>query len=465
MADALFGLPSKMPKLPSGMATAKPSMWEIIDGVLGGDTITEARYKAQARKAALADIGKRSAMSDRIAAMLAGEDDPQDVPSAPASMASPAPAVSRRMGPSLDEGMDMPEAPAAAPPQVPAVNLPSKRRFDPDRLNRVLTAAAYMGDEGAGKAAEVMSKLKPDLDKGLYMDRDGRVLVREGYADASRTLSQASTAGAEAAKADFDVIAVPLPDGSSVQMPRGVYIQLQRSGAMPDLGRSQTPGARVRAEAEARAPTEFITYQDAQGRPVTAAKSAIAGQVLIGQDDADGEYQKKGAQAAADRFKALQDAGSKAPGLISKYQQVDRLLGDFEGGKLSPLGLEVASAFNSLGFKMDPKLSNAQAADAIVKQITLDSLGGGLGVAISNSDRDFIEKTQPSLQTSAAGRRTLVQMQVKSLQRQQQVAQFARQWQQRFGRIDTPDASGKTFEDYLQAWAEQNRLFTGQGKR
>lgn len=446
-------------KVPPGTGGYKPSFFEVLDGVLGGSTISEARFNAQARAAALANAQKKQALSDRIAAMLAGEGDGPDEPVAQPEMAAvPAP---RRMGPSLDEGLPQPESPPVAP-AAPA--LPSKRRFNPDRLNQILAAAAYSGDEGAGKAAEVMAKLRPDLDKGLYTDAQGRVHVREGYTDASRALSQASTSGSEAARAEFDVIAVPLPDGSSVQMPRGIYIQLQKSGALPDLGRSQSPAAREAAVKAAGAPYEFITTQDAQGRPVTMAKSAAAGQTFTGQDDADSEYQKQGANAAAGRYKALQDAGQAAPGKIGQLQTIGQLLDGVEGGNLSPMGLEVAKAANSLGFKVDPKLGNKEAANALSQQIALsfkDQLPGPL----SNADRDFLIKMTPGLTQSAAGRKTMIDAATKVYQRQQQVSQMARKWQQRFGRIDTPDATGKTFDDYLLAWSDKNRLFAPQGNR
>lgn len=442
-------------KIPPGSGSYKPSFWEVLDGVLGGDTITQSRFNAQARAAALDNARKKAALNDRITALLTGDDGGEPDAATPQPAAAPAP---KRMGPVMDDGLPQPDAPPTAP------SLPSKRRFNPDRLNQVLAAAAYGGDEGATKAAEVISKLRPDLDKGMYVDADGTVRLRPGYADASRAVSGASTGGSEAAKAQYDVIAVPMPDGSTFSLPRAAYIALQQTGKIPGLGVSQTPGARAAAEAAARAPTEFITYQDAQGRPVTAAKSAVAGGVMTGQDDADSEYQKKGAMAAADRFQGLQNAGQAAPGKISQLQTIGRLLEGVDGGNLSPVGLEVAKAANSLGFKIDPNLGNKEAANALSQQIAL-SFKDQLPGPMSNADRDFLIKMTPGLTQSAAGRKTMIEAATKVYQRQQQVAGMARQWQQRFGRIDTPDATGKTFDDYLQQWSDRNRLFAQQGQR
>lgn len=299
-------------KLPAGAGSYKPSFWEVLDGVLGGDTISKSRFNAQARAAALANAQKKQALSDRIAKLITGEGDEDMSPDqAAAPLVPPTP---KRMGPIMDEGLPQPDAPVA--PAVPPVPMPSKRRFNPDRLNQILAAAAYSGDEGAGKAAEVISKLRPDLDKGMYVDSDGTVRLRPGYADASREASGASTGGSEAAKAALDVIAVPMPDGSTFSLPRAAYIALQQSGKVPGLGVSQTPGAKVAAEEAARSPYDFVDATDPQGRPMKVAKSAAAGQTFVGQSPAEA-LAAKGATEALDRVPGLIDTLDQGMGVIN----------------------------------------------------------------------------------------------------------------------------------------------------
>jgi hypothetical protein len=216
-----------------------------------------------------------------------------------------------------------------------------------------------------------------------------------------------------------------------------------------------------RAEAEGTAPYQYINVPTHNGAPrmISTARAAEQGGDFVGQSPGDTTYGNNIAGAAADQFKGLQTAGQQASGKIARYKQLDTLLGNFEGGKLSPAGLEIASAANSLGFKMSPKLSNAQAADAIGKQLVLEANGGSLGTGFSNADRDFLQSTVPGILQSAGGRRQLITIGIKTAERQQDVANKARQWQQRFGRIDAPDATGHTFQDYLDAYAARHPVF------
>jgi hypothetical protein len=53
----------------------------------------------------------------------------------------------------------------------------------------------------------------------------------------------------------------------------------------------------------------------------------------------------------------------------------------------------------------------------------------------------------------------MVQSAVKLNQRNADVAAKARQWQQRFGRIDAPDGKGMSFQDHLAKWSTAHPLF------
>ena len=152
-----------------------------------------------------------------------------------------------------------------------------------------------------------------------------------------------------------------------------------------------------------------------------------------------------------------------APGQIAKYQQLNTLLANHDGGKLSQTGLDIASAANSLGIKIDKNLGNKEAAVALANEMALQlrnpAGGAGMPGAMSDSDRNFLASMIPSLSSSAQGRNQMVQMRVQMLKRDQEVAGMANKWQQRFGRIDAPDATGKTFQDYLGQYSEARPLF------
>jgi hypothetical protein len=217
-----------------------------------------------------------------------------------------------------------------------------------------------------------------------------------------------------------------------------------------------------RGQAQGSAPYDFINVPTPNGAPRTISKEQAAGGVFTGQAPGDQTYGNDIAKAAATQFQGIQTSGQQAPAQIARFKQIDRLLGDYEGGKFAPQALGMASALNSLGLKMDPKMSNAQAADAVGKQLVLELNGGSLGTGFSNADREFLEKTVPGILQGSGSRRQLIQMGVATAQRKQDVAQKARAWQQRFGRIDAADATGKTFQDYLDGWSAAHPVFGAQ---
>jgi hypothetical protein len=144
--------------------------------------------------------------------------------------------------------------------------------------------------------------------------------------------------------------------------------------------------------------------------------------------------------------------------MIGRYQQFRDLLKGFDGGTITPAVMAGQGVVQSLGFQIDPKLGQHQAAEAIGNKLVLDLMGGSLGQGISNADRSYIEKMAPSLKQTATGREILVNTAISALKNQQQVAQMARQWTQRYHRIDALDPSGKSFDDYLNVWLDQHSV-------
>lgn len=275
----------------------------------------------------------------------------------------------------------------------------------------------------------------PKLDNGIISQRgsNGELLgasALPGYAGAAASIAGATTAAQEREKAALDLVDVPQSDGSTVKMPRSRAVALLGGGVAP--------------------PTRGTAFGPRPGVGVT-------------QSPADAAYTSDLAKSAATTYQGLQDAARKAPTQIAKYQQLGTLLDGFEGGKFAPALKDFSSAANSLGFKVDKNLPNKDAAAAITNELALSlrdpSNGGGMPGAMSDADRNFLIQSVPGLVQTAQGRRQMVDAQVKVLQRQTDVAAKARQWQQRFGRIDKADATGKTFQDYLDTYAAAHPLF------
>jgi hypothetical protein len=131
----------------------------------------------------------------------------------------------------------------------------------------------------------------------------------------------------------------------------------------------------------------------------------------------------------------INKAGFQAPAQIRKLERMTELLDGVEGGKLAPAGLEIASALNSFGVKVDPRLGNKEAAQALSRE-----LAGGLRQPGSGpmTDKDFENFLQqiPDLSKSAQGRKQISATMKAALNRDMQVSKMAREYERKHGRLD-----------------------------
>jgi len=281
----------------------------------------------------------------------------------------------------------------------------------------------------------------PKLSEGmeLYVGADGRPAVRpvQGYS-ATNAAAKGAEAGAIAgAQAGFDLVDVPDGRGGTVKMPR--LEALQRLG-----GTASAAPAGAGQGAAGGPPNRF-------GRSSSPADQA---------------FEKSVAEASADTYNTLQKAGLNADKQIADYQRIGSLLDGFSGSSLSSVGMAGAKLLNSIGLEVDPALPNKEAAAAIGNQLALKlrdpANGGGMPGAMSDADRNFLMQSVPGLNQTDAGRKQLIGYQVKVLERNKDVAQFARKWRQKYGRLDSLDPAGQDFETALSAWTAANPLFGGQ---
>ena len=158
----------------------------------------------------------------------------------------------------------------------------------------------------------------------------------------------------------------------------------------------------------------------------------------------------------------IQSAGLSATNKINKVERLNTLLDGVQTGKLTPFGVDVASTAASLGFKIDPKLGNKQAADALSKEMALElrnpSGGAGMPGALSNSDREFLMSMTPGLTSDPAGRKLISESMVKMAKRDQEVAKIAREYRKKNGNLD------EGFYEELAKFSEANPLFTKTNK-
>lgn len=161
-----------------------------------------------------------------------------------------------------------------------------------------------------------------------------------------------------------------------------------------------------------------------------------------------------------EQYTKTQEAGLMATSKINKYTRLNQLLEGVNTGKFTPLGVEVASAAQSLGFNIDPKLGNKQAAEALSNEMALElrnpSGGAGMPGAMSDQDRAFLQNMVPNLSKTPEGRKLMTETATKLAKRDQDVAKMARDYRKKRGTID------EGFYEELQKYSEANPLFPAQ---
>ena len=176
--------------------------------------------------------------------------------------------------------------------------------------------------------------------------------------------------------------------------------------------------------------------------------------VSIGQEKAEskavGEY-------FGQQYADIQKAGYSASSKLNKVARLNNLLEGVNTGKLTPLGAEIASAAQSLGFSIDPKLGNKQAAESLTNEMALElrnpSGGAGMPGAMSDADREYLRQMVPGINKTPEGRKLITESMVKLAKRDQDVARLARDYRKKNGMID------EGFYDELNAYSLANPLF------
>lgn len=298
---------------------------------------------------------------------------------------------------------------------------------------------------------------------GLRMGQGGEAMMQIPDPSAPGGVRVAAPPGALDAFAQFQQIKyragaeygrpveVQNPDGT-VTLQTPTQFRDTATGSAPSLRVSpqqqgQRDQARVgilqaeRAAAIARGDSSAVTDIDRElgATRLPGVQSGMTSQQRA-TADANSAQQVKAAQERAGRQEAVFAKAYQAPFVAQRMETIGNLLGDFEGGKFSKAGFELARAFNSAGIKIDNKLANKEAAEALGNQLALDlratGEGSGMPGALSDKDRDFLKAMTPQMAQSAAGRKTLIDAHRAMAQRQQQLGSMAQRYLEKYGSLD-----------------------------
>jgi len=149
----------------------------------------------------------------------------------------------------------------------------------------------------------------------------------------------------------------------------------------------------------------------------------------------DNAYAAAQGKEYSEMMAAINKSGFSAPTQLRKLERMSQLLDGVDGGKLAPLGMDVASAANGLGIKLDPRLGNKEAAQALAREIAGGFRQPGTG-PMTDKDFDNFLMQVPDLSKTAAGRKQITSTMQSALHRDMKMAQMAREYERKHGRID-----------------------------
>lgn len=303
-------------------------------------------------------------------------------------------------------------------------------------------AKAYMG--GMGSSQDVYNQALAGKVKQLELEQGAKRLELEGLSPTSKLIREKE---ARIAKNPNDpaiaLIDAELAQSTALVKPEIKKLQDERAKLDPNSPTYKQElneiNQRINKEINFAPPTSVVNLPGQE-----KAESKAVGE-FFGKTYAD-----------------IQSAGASATNKINKVERLNTLLDGVQTGKLTPFGVDVASTAASLGFKIDPKLGNKQAADALSKEMALElrnpSGGAGMPGALSNSDREFLMSMTPGLTSDPAGRKLISESMVKLAKRDQDVAKLARDYRKRKGSLD------EGFYDELAKFSDANPLFTKTNK-
>jgi hypothetical protein len=173
-------------------------------------------------------------------------------------------------------------------------------------------------------------------------------------------------------------------------------------------------------------------YRDAITKASTQPPAPSASVVMPPQES---EFVRGQGKAFSDVMDGINKQGFDAPIKLRRLERMEQLLDGVDGGKLAPLGLEVASWANSVGIKMDPKTGNKEAAQALAREIAATFRVAGTG-PMTDKDFDNFLLQVPDLSKTAEGRKQITKTMRAAANRDIALSKMAREYVKKNKKLD-----------------------------
>ena len=155
-------------------------------------------------------------------------------------------------------------------------------------------------------------------------------------------------------------------------------------------------------------------------------------------------------------YNQVQSEAKSALAQIDNNENFKNILAQTETGKLEPIKTKLASYAEAIGVPVDSGWKANQTLEAISNKLTVMArkVGDGqiLAGQISDSDREFLKASVPSLDKSKEANLVLIDINTKLAKRQIEVAQLAQQYYEERGTM-------LGFNKELIIWTNKNPLF------
>jgi hypothetical protein len=174
-------------------------------------------------------------------------------------------------------------------------------------------------------------------------------------------------------------------------------------------------------------PGRMIPNQALIGAKTGIAKAGATTVDARNYNTQESEQSKVYGKSLGEARAAINQAGYDAPAKLARLDRMESLLAGIDGGAAAPALADIASFANSLGVKLDPKLGNKQAAEALAREMASTLRQPGTG-PMTDKDFDNFLKQVPSLSKTAEGRTEIIKTLRSAVARDQIAAKFARDY-------------------------------------
>lgn len=167
---------------------------------------------------------------------------------------------------------------------------------------------------------------------------------------------------------------------------------------------------------------------------ISKARAGAARTELVNINRQEDEQSKSYGKTLGEIRSGIATSAFKAPSTMAKLNRIEELLRGVDGGRLAPIGLEVASTANSLGLKIDPNLGNKQAAEALARELAGELREPGTGPMTDKDFENFLQQV-PNLSKTAEGRAQIIETSRRKLARDIEIGKLSREYAKRNGGV------------------------------